>query len=163
MTREIEYTLENLADYEAVAVTRLGPYPISAPAAWTALWDWVNKDDSVENIRRKIGFGLDNPSMVLPINLRYRACVVLHDMPEEIASDASVEKVTVPGGAYAVHRMQGPYLGMPATFAFLIRQVGHEHTVDVHRPFQEIYLNDPSQNPPEEWLTDLCVPVGANT
>ena len=161
MTPDIGYSVEDFSDYEVVAVTKTGPYPLSAPAAWNALWDWVNEHDEVENVRRKIGFGLDDPRFTLPISLRYRACIVLHRQPDNLPATGPVEQQTVPGGAYAVHRMKGPYLAMPATFAFFRQQVLNDHEIDMHRPFQEIYLNDPTENPPEEWLTDLCIPLKA--
>lgn len=149
-------TLEHFRSHEVYFVRRTGPYPLSAPAAWTALWAWLQAEGLGAQVRRAIGFGRDDPRYTPADDIRYDACFEIADGPE-VELDAGVGQQTVPGGPYVVHRLAAPYAYISATLPRLHQQVldaGLE--VDVIRPFQEIYVTGPDASPP---VTDLCIPI----
>ena len=67
----------------------------------------------------------------------------------------------MPGGRYAIYRLEGSYSAMPAAFGRLYGEwlAASGETLDPGRTSLEIYLNDPSQVPEAELLTDLCLPL----
>lgn len=157
---DLTFTIEQLSDHEVVSLLRTGPYDQSAPQAWNDLWAWVGKNSLSENVRRVIGFGLDDPRTTPRHDIRYRANLVLHNMPDIEDNDEGVIVITLSGGPYAVHRMVGPYTGMPETFGNFkeaVAAAGHEF--DFTRPFLELYINSPDTAAPNELITDLCIPV----
>jgi len=158
MDDTLQTTLEHFASHEVYFVRRTGPYGVSAPAAWTDLWDWANTKELSPNVRRAIGFGRDDPRFTPADDLRYDACVVIENGPSaDEAGLAGVGRQQIPGGPYVVHRLERPYTFLPPTLVRLHQQTldsGLE--TDIRRPFLEIYLSGPDADPP---VTDLCIPV----
>ncbi len=154
----MEISAEQFTPRDVVYTRRTGPYRQSAPEAWTALWTWLNEKGLAENTKRMIGFGLDNPVATAPEQMRYEACVELHGTP--VADEEAGMKVqTIPGGWYAVYRMEGSYHRMSDCFQDLRNTVLPEKGlfIDPSRPFLEIYVN--ANVPEDELLTDLCIPI----
>lgn len=71
-----------------------------------------------------------------------------------------IELVTVEGGRFAVHRLKGPYEGIPLAYRRLFEEwlPGSGESVDV-RPRMELYRNSPLETAPDYLVTDLCVPL----
>lgn len=71
-----------------------------------------------------------------------------------------VQVQTIPSGRCAVLRHQGHYDTLHGAynwlFAVWLPDSGQEPGAF---PAYEIYVNDASQLPPEEWLTDICIPL----
>lgn len=162
----MEVRFETLPPEEVLACRRTGPYLESAPEAWRALWDWLRRAGLAERVRGVYGYGLDNPEAVAPAELRYDACVALEGTAAadaEAGADAGIERRQLPGGRYAVTRLEGSYSGMPAAFGRLFREwlPASGEIPELERPCLEIYLNDPGEVPEAELLTDLCLPIKA--
>ena len=152
---------ETFVDQPCLTTMATGPYQESAPRAWRHLWSNVNADLVLrDKVRRVIGYGLDNPAQTAPDKIRYRANVVFADATDLKPLDG-IETDTIPGGDYMIHRMQGAYSQMPATFGRLFEEITTVRGLepDFCRPFLEIYLNSPDDTTPDELLTDLCIPV----
>ena len=154
----MDVRIETLPSVEVVYCRRLGPYEESAPAAWQALWAWIRARDLGGEVRGAYGFGLDDPTTTPAEALRYDACLAL---AAAVGADeaAGIGIQTLPGGRCAIGRMRGPYQGMPAFFGALLGDwlPASGESLDPGRPFLEIYLNDPTEVPESELLTDLCL------
>lgn len=106
---------------------------------------------------RMVGVYYDDPSAVAAVDLSSHAGI---EMPEDVALDAPLEVVRLPGGQHAVLRYQGPYSGLPAAYEQLYRnwlpQSGRE---PADSPVWELYLNSPMDTAPENLLTEICMPL----
>ncbi len=71
-----------------------------------------------------------------------------------------MEDMQIPGGKTAVLTYKGPYSGIEAAYHSLfgnwLPESGEE---PADQPCYEIYLNDPRETPPEELLTEICLPL----
>ena len=66
----------------------------------------------------------------------------------------------IPRGKYLVFRYKGPYSNLGAVYDTIyghwIPESGYK--ISDARGY-EVYLNNPGNTPPEELLTEICVPV----
>lgn len=160
----MDIRIEELSPRNVIYCLEIGPYPEKAPKAWNTLWDWYCGLTNPPALKSSVGYGLDSPR-IIPIDmLRYYACAELDtDAITALEKDlpASMGRLTVPGGRYAIYQMKGPYKDMPQHFMNM-----HEEWLpssgkvpDYSRPFLEIYLNNPNEVGMENALTDLCLPI----
>ncbi len=104
-----------------------------------------------------LGIYYDDPDAVAAEDLRSAAAVIIKsDTPCE---DPLIE-TAVQGGRSAVLSFKGPYAGLREAYLYLygdwLAQSGAEPRDE---PPYEVYLNDPSDTPPEDLLTEICVPL----
>lgn len=156
----MDIRIEEFVDRDVIFARRVGAYPQSAPLAWQTLWSWVATQGHGDKVKRAIGIGWDSPVHTPADECRYDACLELH---ERVGGDPGFDIAlqTLPGGPHAVYRMTGPYHQMPDMLQDLLNDVLPERGLQVEptRPILEIYLNDPTQVPEAELLTDLCIPL----
>ena len=88
----------------------------------------------------------------------YYAAAALADTPKIVDTEMEVHELAA--GAYAVHRLVGPYTRINATFAALYARwlpaSGYEPD---DRPVLEHYLNSPSSTAAADLVTDLLIPI----
>lgn len=93
--------------------------------------------------------------------LRYHAAAA----PAEALAHAmhpDIERIDIPAGLYACHRLAGPYTRINAAFdALYARWLPASGYEPDDRPALERYLNSPHNAAPAELRTDLLVPVRA--
>jgi len=70
----------------------------------------------------------------------------------------SVEPFTMPGGTVACTLHRGPFDGIGAAYAAVYGWV-EEHGREAAGPMREVYLTDPDEVPPEEYLTEVQWPI----
>ena len=160
--RVMDVRIETLPAVQVLCCRRVGPYQDTAQEAWQSLWGWVRAHGVVDRVQGAYGYGLDDPRTTAPGKQRYDACLAIAgDVAPEDA--AGIVARTLPGGCYAIHRHKGPYHQMGAVFGHLRDQwlPTSGQTLEANRPFLEIYLNDPSEVPESDYLTDLCLPIRA--
>lgn len=99
----------------------------------------------------------DDPNVTEEGKLRSDAGVTLSDPS---ASTGALSKGEIAGGSYAVALYKGPYEGLRGAYDWLfgtwLPASGYEAD---DRPCVEIYLTNPEENPPEEWTTEIRMPV----
>jgi AraC family transcriptional regulator len=101
----MEIRIETLAPVTVAFVRRRGPYPRSAPAAWAALWRWVDRQGLAGRVGQGIGFGHHNPQITPPQDQVYDACL---EIAGDFTPDAVAGRQTLPGGRYALLQIKGP-------------------------------------------------------
>lgn len=110
-----------------------------------------------DEIRGAVGVFHDDPCAVPEGELRSHAGFVLADgatVPE------GLEEVAVAGGRHAVLLHRGPYATLRAAYDALYGgwlPASGEEPRDA--PPIEVYLNDPDETPPDELLTEICLPL----
>ena len=106
---------------------------------------------------RMIGLFLDDPDLMSEDKLRSYACVTAD---ADVPADAPLERRTLAGGDYAVLRHKGPYADMGAAYRWLyatwLPASGRSIRDDV---MFEAYLNNPRDVPPNELITEICLPL----
>ena len=99
----------------------------------------------------------DDPKVTEPKNLRTDVCFTVPS-PAQPRGEIGVKEI--PGGKYLIFRYKGPYANLGAVYDTIyghwIPQGGY--TVSNSRGY-ESYLNSPESTPPEELLTEICIPV----
>lgn len=156
----MDVRIETLPEVRVLCCRRVGPYQDKAQEAWLSLRGWVRARGLAEQVQCAYGYGLDDPRTTVPGKLRYEACLAIAG---ETAPDANAGILarTLPGGCYAIYRHKGAYHEIGAVFGRLRDQwlPISGQTIETRRPFLEIYLNDPSQVPESDDLSDLCLPI----
>jgi AraC family transcriptional regulator len=121
------------------------------------LFAWGAARNLLGPATRSFGIFHDDPHSVPVAQLRSQAGMTIGPAVE---AEGGVHIVTLAGGRHAVIRHKGPYAELIRAYDWLYREwlpaSGFE-TAD--RPCYEEYLNNPRTLPPEEWLTDISVPL----
>jgi AraC family transcriptional regulator len=138
------------------AVPHRGPYP-EIGAAFQKGAAILSARGLWPSVRGGVAVFYDDPAAVAPDALRSHAGWALDDagsVPD------GMEEVRLAAGPAAVLHFKGPYSGLQLAYDYLygvwLPQSGREAA---DAPPVEVYLNDPSEVPPEELLTDVVVPL----
>ena len=102
--------------------------------------------------------GISRGDPEAPEQFSYHAAL---ESPDEQPVEAGdIERLVIPGGLYAVHRLAGPYTRINAAVHALHAQwlPGSGYEPD-DRPTLEHYLNSPRQVAPAALSTDLLIPI----
>jgi len=153
----MDVRVEVLPDTMAVCMRHVGPYQDVGPT-FKRMYQWANGVGALTPQTRIMGLSYDDARTVPPDQLRYDVCFTVAGPIEPMPEGGRLD--TIPGGRYAVHTLKGPYSGMPDAF----RRIWHEWLpangeVGGSGPCIEIYVNDAAEVPPEDLLTELCVPL----
>ncbi|SHH95562.1 AraC family transcriptional regulator [Marivita hallyeonensis] len=151
-----EFEIRSLKETRLAALPHIGAYTeIGAAfqqvaAVFTARGLW-------SEARGMVGVYHSDPSSVPETDLRSHAGVIVGmdvDMPD------ALEDVRLPAGPHAVSTYTGPYAGLPAAWDALYgRALPASGRMPSDLPSFEIYLNDPTEVPPEALVTEICVPL----
>jgi AraC family transcriptional regulator len=104
-----------------------------------------------------VGIYRDDPQTTPASSLRSAAALVV---PDGVAlSDGLIEE-RLPAGRYATLDHVGPYEGLPDAW----QRLAHHEFPSTGRarrdgPSLELYKNDPTDTPPDQLVTTICVPV----
>lgn len=104
-----------------------------------------------------IGVYHDDPEVTAPEKQRADVGVTVSD---SFQPSGEIQVQTLIGGLHAVLTHKGPYSTLGESYRWLysvwLPNSGRE---PADAPPYEVYLNDASQTPPEELLTDICIPL----
>ncbi|MFH1038603.1 MAG: AraC family transcriptional regulator [PVC group bacterium] len=139
-------------------VRYIGPYE-ECEEAWGKLCAWAGPRGLLGPHTDIIGISYDDPEVTPPEKIRYDACIVVDG---SLQPEGEVGVQVIPGGEYAVTTHQGPYLKLIDTYSKLFGEWAPQSgRVVASGPCLELYRNDPHRTPPQELLTDVCVPLEA--
>jgi AraC family transcriptional regulator len=129
------------------------------PEAFDRLWQWVEAQSVPA--QRTIGMYWDNAEHTPESQLRSAACV---EVPESYsiqnAGRLSLELKEISGGSYATIRHTGPYDDLERVWSRLTDYIESDLGRTVGRgPAFEVYVNDPSDTPAHQLVTELYMPV----
>lgn len=152
----MDVAVKTLPEMLVAYVRHVGPY-VECGKAWGSLCGWAGPRGLLGPDARFVGLSHDDPESTPPDKVRYDACVTV---PDGTAAEGVVGVKTVGGGEYAAVLHKGPYERLHETYAGLCgvwgpgsgREFGPGACL-------EFYLNDPQTTPPEELLTEVCVPL----
>lgn len=110
---EMNPSIRTFEDLSVLSVRRTGSYPTSAPAAWKALKDFVDRHGLQSENTRFIGVYHDNPDITAEENIRSEACCTA---PANIPEEGEVMRKVIEGGRYATFEHKGPLNDLSKTF-----------------------------------------------
>jgi AraC family transcriptional regulator len=151
-----EVSIRHFQPVRLAALRHTGSY-MEIGTAFERLFAWAVGRGLIHPQTRSIGVYYDDPDAVPETSLRSDAGVSVG--PDE-AVDGDLRIIEVPGGRHAVLHHKGPYAELHKAYRWLYREwlpKSGEQCAD--RPSFEEYLNNPRTVPPEEWLTDICLPL----
>jgi AraC family transcriptional regulator len=130
----------------------------AAAAAFRVLINEIKRVNAWPFIRERIGMCPDEASMIPDAEARYQAGFCYEgDVP---AMNDEVQRVTIPGGRWAVSLHQDSYETLWQSWNCLYRDWLPASGLELREatPF-EIYLDDPKQVSPEALRTEIWVPI----
>jgi len=159
ITREDESMKVEIKTIDPVRVAfvrHTGPYD-EVGETWGRLCAWAGPRGLLGPDMRMFGASHDDPEVTPPEKIRYDACLAVD---EDFEGEGEIGIQILAGGDYAVTLHAGPYQKLGDTYAALFGQWFAPTTHEPgDSPCLEFYLNDPENTPPEDLLTEICVPI----
>lgn len=148
--------LVSVEPFKVIAFRHTGPQE-GLFGAYGQLWSWAERTGRVEGFRGIYGVPVDDPVTIDPRDCRFDCCF---DFGPEATAEKEYSAQQLGGGLYAVVRHTGPYEGLDEKYDYLygpwLAQSGR--ALD-SRPAFNHYLSDPDALPPEQWETDIHLPL----
>lgn len=148
--------ISTLAPVRAIALPHRGDYE-AIGQTFEQLYGWAGATGLLRDDTRCFGLYYDSPADTPKEQLRSDACLAL---PADSKPGDGMRWLEIAGGRHAVVLHTGPYAELPRAYDWLFGQwlpSSGEEAGDA--PVYEDYLNDPSQLPPEQWQTLICLPL----
>jgi AraC family transcriptional regulator len=145
-------TLDRLT---VACVRHTGPYD-GCEAAWDKLLSWADEQRLNPKESMFLGICHDDPMLVADNDIRYDACITISDrmVPGE---EVIIKEV---GGMDFVSFLHvGPYDGLEDAYSRVQGDWMKHPRPLAQGPSIEIYVNDPRQTPPDQLVTEVCLPL----
>lgn len=150
--------LVNLAPIPVLMYRHTGPYE-ELSAKFDQLWEWVQSQSIPA--KRSIGIYYDNPDYVPASQLKSAACIELplgHHFTSFGNQPWQVGQIA--GGKYVTYRHVGPYEILEPIWSQLTKHIEETMKLTISdEPAFEVYVNDASDTPANQLITELYMPV----
>lgn len=144
--------------FTLAAVDHIGAY-MKIGAAFATLDDWLGSHELRTQATRMLALYLDDPSQVAEDALRAKAGVEI-PQPETFPFDATVSRMEVAGGEFAVLTHVGPYEKLDDAYHWFYQDwLVHSGRRAADAPVHEVYLNTPRDAAPEQLTTEIWLPL----
>lgn len=150
--------LVQLPPIHVVMIRHTGPYEGIGPV-FDQLWEWIGNNGVPAT--RSIGIYWDNPDETPADQLRSAACAEV-PLGYQLGSTGGVPVTVepIPGGDYVTTRFVGPYEDLAPIWSRLTFYAETTLGKTIRdTPAFEVYVNDPSDTPPDQLITELYMPV----
>jgi len=152
----MDVQLKELAPIRVAFIRHTGPYN-ECGAAWAKLCMQLGKEGLLGGDARLLGLCHDDPEVTPADKIRYDACCTVG---EDFQPFGDIGVTVIDGGAYAMTTHFGPFEQLSDTYAQLfgvwLPRSGHEPR---SLPCLEFYLTDPENTEPEDYVTDIYIPL----
>ncbi len=153
---ELEVRLVSVEPFKVIASRHVGP-PEGLFTAFGDLYAWAEKAGMLDDYRGIYGIPIDDPRDSLSEGARFDCCF---DFGPKAEPSEQHSEAFLGGGLYAVARHVGPYEGLDDKYDRLYGPWLLSSQYQLRDfPSYNHYLNDPSTVPPEQWETDIHLPV----
>ena len=153
-----DVTVKSFAGADLVVMPHRGSYQ-KIGRAFEQLSAWMGSRGLFGPDTKMYGVYLDDPDATPEADLRSYAGFTV---PGDFKGGDDVERFTLQAGEIATVVHKGPYAELPRAYAHLyatwLPSSGRE---PADQPCFELYLNNPAQLPPTEWLTEVALPLKA--
>ncbi len=152
----LDVKLVSIEPFKVIAHRHVGPHS-NLFIAYGELFSWAEKSGNTEGFKGIYGIPIDDPRETPEQQARFDCCF---DLGPDTAPAGDFTQQMLGGGLYAVTRHVGPYEGLDEKYDYLygpwLSASGH---VLRAQPLFNHYLADPDSSPPEQWETDVYLPV----
>jgi AraC family transcriptional regulator len=140
-----------------IGLPHTGPY-MEINSAYTQIWQLLMTRQIFRPGMVSVAIYFDDPDVTPPESLRSFAAV---SAPADVKADPPLTERGLDGGDHAVLLYKGPYAGLYAAYQWLFKTwlPGSGRAVGA-TPAYEVYLNNPSDTPPADLLTEIRLPIG---
>ena len=157
MKHKVQVIYANAID--VVLLRHRGPYE-EIGAKFDELSAWAEANGV--RTHRVIGIYYDNPDHVPANQLNSAACLEVStgfQIPDR--SGLNLEQATIRGGEYATLRFTGPYDELGPVWTEFTTYIENDlnRTIRDDQPAFEVYVNDASETPADQLITDLYMPL----
>lgn len=122
------------------------------------LFGWAFQEQVMGPDTEVLSAYYDDPDVTPPEKLRVEVCMTI---PDGARVEGDIRKKMLPGGQYAVMRVEvaGPEEYGPAWEK--VAQWGSDNhlSIDLSRASYEVYLNNPEDHPEKHHIVDICLAV----
>jgi AraC family transcriptional regulator len=158
---KFEAEARELPEKFVACVRNVGPYT-EIPKAMEAVFAWAGPKGLIGFPKtERIAVYHDDPKKVDASELRSDACLTV---PEGTEGEGDVKTMRIPGGWFAVARVEVDPSEFGDAWDKLLGEWMPEsgYESDNDRMCYELYLNDHTQHPEGKFILDICEPVLAN-
>jgi AraC family transcriptional regulator len=150
--------IEELPDRRFAHVRATGPYHVVIKQSFAKLHQLVGPRGLLRPGAMMIAVCWDSPERVPAEQLRSDAAL---SVTSDYTGDAELPVMTLPGGRFAIVTHRGGYKTLPDTWNLMYRELIPDARLIVRptAPPFEHYINDCTEVPVEDLLTDIYVPV----
>lgn len=118
---------------------------------------FAEKAGWVESFRNIYGIPIDDPRDTPEAQCRFDCCF---EFGPEVKASGTYSEKHLGGGLYAVHRHLGHYDNLDDKYDYLYGPWLETSGYTLREvPFYNHYVQDPDTVPPEEWETDIYLPI----
>ena len=154
--RYIEVKIVSVDPFKVIASRHLGPHK-GLFKAYGELFDWAEKAGLVESFKGIYGIPIDDPRGMPEKECRFDCCF---DFGPDATAGGGFREDNLGGGIFAVARHLGPYDGLEDKYDCLYGPWLNASGYSLReRSFFLHYLQDPDTVPPEEYETDIYIPI----
>jgi AraC family transcriptional regulator len=154
----LEVRLVSVKPFKVIASRHVGP-PLELFGAYGALFEWAQRHGLADDLRGIYGVAVDDPLSVPQNQCRFDCCFDF-GADADAGGQEGLRTLLLGGGLYAVTRHIGPYEGLEEKSDYIygawLPESGYSLRED--GGFNH-YLQDPGSLPPEQWETDVYLPV----
>lgn len=137
-------------------IRHTGPYE-QCGDAWETLCTHLGRLGLLGGDTEYIGLSYDDPEVTPPDRVRYDACCTVDG---EFQPEGTIGVQTLPAGDYAKTTHFGPFEKLGETYGALLgRFIPAHDRRPASTPCLEVYLTDPENTEPEDYVTDVYVPL----
>ena len=152
----IEVKVVSVKPFKVIACRHVGPHK-GLFRAYGDLYSWAEKTGWVKSLKGIYGLPIDDPRGMPEKECRFDCCF---DFGADVKPGEGLREEFLGGGRYAVARHLGPYEGLEDKYDYLYGPwLNASGYLLREKPFFNHYLQDPETLPPEEWQTDIYLPI----
>lgn len=151
----LEPVIRRIASKKLVYIRIIDWYgsPESYATAWAKLGEFAKEKQLLNKNTEFIGLSFDNPTITLPENCRFYACITTN---RDISPEGPFGLQSIKSGLYAIFTLKGPYEGlMDMYYNIFIKWLPNSgYKLNGGGCFEK-YLNNPDRVPAEDILTEI--------
>ncbi len=133
-----------------------GPFETECPRAWKEFWQ-VGRSLDPKNIQAVLALSRMDDTREGDDRFHYQAGVQMENFPDPLPEPLQQRKAA--GGKFARFVLKGPYARLADAYPHAFQAVAQEGLKIREEFCLEVYLNDPTETPESELLTEILIPV----
>jgi len=157
---ELDFEIETFPALRCLYVSCIGVHnPATIETHWEDIIEFAVSRGLLSDDTQYIGEILDDEEITPKQKCRYNCLISL---PEnmEVGPSAFPKVKTIPSQKYATFLFKGNYQAIESFYRLIYTEWLFNNPYEIEdKPVLEVYLNDPTEVAPDDFLTKICIPV----